>query len=139
MQPLEGGTSCCYAAQHAHYATADRCRLLNYLVGVPAVIFREHCRDRDFCRLARTIRRAALVVASAIIRRSARRPPNLSALSERAAAHATAWLTGIQPSDAISRRPLHLPVEYRGSAKECLDTVRKEINNWAGAKDARPS
>jgi hypothetical protein len=28
-----------YAAQAAHYAAADRYRLLNYLVGIPAVVF----------------------------------------------------------------------------------------------------
>jgi hypothetical protein len=28
-----------YAAQSAHYAASDRFRLLNYLVGIPAVAF----------------------------------------------------------------------------------------------------
>ena len=130
VQLLEEWHKRCYAAQHAHYATADRCRLLNYLVGVPAVIFASIVGTAIFADLADDTPRRLVVASVSILAAVLAALQTFLRFSERAAAHATAadWYSAIRRD---IEETLHLPVEYRGNAKECLDTVRKEINRVA--------
>jgi len=50
--------------------------------------------------------------------------------AERAAHHGTAgdWYSAIRRD---IEQTLHLPVEVRGTPKECLDRIRKEMNRVA--------
>ena len=127
-QLLEEWHKRCYAAQHAHYATADLCRLLNYLVGVPAVICASIVGTAIFADVADKSRIA--VGSVSILAAVLAALQTFLRFSERAASHAAAadWYSAIRRD---IEETLHLPVEYRGSAKECLDTVRKEINRVA--------
>jgi hypothetical protein len=130
VQLLEEWHRRCYAAQSAHYATADLCRLLNYLVGVPAVIFASIVGTAIFADLADDTPRRLVVASVSILAAVLAALQTFLRFSERAAAHATAgdWYSAIRRD---IEETLHLPVGYRGSAKECLDTVRKEINRVA--------
>jgi hypothetical protein len=130
VQLLEEWHKRCYAAQSAHYATADLCRLLNYLVGVPAVIFASIVGTAIFADLADDTPRRFAVASVSILAAVLAALQTFLRFSERAAAHATAgdWYSAIRRD---IEEMLHLPIEYRGSAKECLDTVRKEINRVA--------
>ena len=120
----------CYAAQHAHYATADMCRLLNYLVGVPAVIFASIVGTAVFADLADDTPRRFAIASVSILAAVLAALQTFLRFSERAASHAAAgdWYSAVRRD---IEETLHLPVEDRGSAKDCLDTVRKEINRVA--------
>src|SRR3954468_22817473 len=56
-----------YAAQLAHYASADRFRMLNYLVGVPAVIFSSVVGTALFAGLAKDSPRTWVVAWTRIL------------------------------------------------------------------------
>ena len=123
-----------YAAQSAHYSTADHFRLLNYWVGVPAVIFSSVVGTALFANLeadtAKTTTTRTVLVASAIISILAAILTGLQTFlrfAERAAHHATAgdWYSAIRRD---IEQLLSLPVEIRGKPKECLDSIRKEMN-----------
>ncbi len=127
-QLLEDWHKRCYAAQSAHYASADLFRLLNYLVGIPAVVFASIVGTAIFAGLERSDSSRTIVVASASILAAV-----LAGLQtflrfpERAAKHATAgnWYSAIRRD---IEQTLHLPVESRGKPKDCLDRIRKEMN-----------
>jgi len=56
-----------YAAQSAHYASADRFRTLNYVVGVPAVIFSSVVGTALFAGLEKDSPRTWLVASTSIL------------------------------------------------------------------------
>jgi hypothetical protein len=119
-----------YAAQSAHYASADRFRGLNYLVGVPAVIFSSVVGTAIFAGLEKNSPKAPLVALASILAAVLAGLQTFLRFSERAAQHATAadWYSAIRRD---IEQILHLPVKFRGKAKDCLDEVRKEMNRAA--------
>lgn len=119
-----------YAAQSAHYASADLFRTLNYLVGIPAVIFSSVVGTAIFAGLEKNSPRAPLVALASILAAVLAGLQTFLRFSERAAHHATAadWYSAIRRD---IEGTLHLPVEFRGKAKDCVDEVRKEMNRAA--------
>lgn len=119
-----------YAAQSAHYASADRFRLLNYLVGVPAVIFSSVVGTAIFAGLEKDSPRTLLVASASIVAAILAGLQTFLRFSEHASEHATAavWYSAVRRDiESI----LHLPPECRGPAKECVEKVRKEMNRAA--------
>src|SRR6266536_5765648 len=119
-----------YAAQSGHYASADLFRLLNYIVGVPAVVFASIVGTAIFADFANDRPRALAVGTVSIHAAVLAALQTFLRFSERAAQHATAadWYSAIRRD---IEETLHLPVECRGKAKDCLDNVRKEMNRAA--------
>lgn len=127
---LEDWHKRCYAAQSAHYASSDLCRLLNYVIGVPAVVFASVVGTAIFAGLEKDTPKALLVASASILAAVLAGLQTFLRFSERAAQHATAadWYSAIRRD---IEQTLHLPVEVRGKAKECLDQVRKDMNRVA--------
>ena len=122
-----------YAAQTAHYATADRFRLLNYVVGIPAIVFSSLVGTAIFAGLEKGNSKAPLVASASILAAVLAGLQTFLRFSERAGDHATAadWYSAIRRD---IEEILSLPIEFRGTAKDCLDSVRKEMN--LAAQDA---
>src|SRR6185295_6435687 len=116
-----------YAAQSAHYAAADLFRRLNYVVGVPAVVFSSVVGTAIFAGLEKETPRALVIASVSIIAAILAALQTFLRFSERAAPHATAgnWYSAIRRD---IEEILHLPVDHRGKVKDCLDAVRKEMN-----------
>jgi hypothetical protein len=129
-QLLEDWHRRCYAAQSAHYALADRFRLLNYIVGVPAVIFASIVGTAIFAGLEHNSPQTLVVATASILAAILAGLQTFLRFSERAAQHATAadWYSAIRRD---IEQTLHLPVGFRGRAKDCIDRVRKEMNRVA--------
>ena len=119
-----------YAAQSAHYAAADRFRLLNYVVGVPAIVFSSIVGTAIFAGLEQDAPRTLVVASISILAAVLGALQTFLRFPERASQHATAadWYSAIRRD---IEETLHLPVEFRGKAKDCLDSVRKEMNRVA--------
>lgn len=119
-----------YAAQSAHYASADRFRMLNYIVGVPAVIFSSVVGTALFAGLEKDSPRTWLIASASILAAVLGALQTFLRFAERATLHATAadWYSAIRRD---IEEILHLPVEDRGTPKECLDEVRQEMNRAA--------
>jgi hypothetical protein len=119
-----------YAAQSAHYASADRFRMLNYIVGVPAVIFSSVVGTALFAGLEKDSPRTWLIASTSILAAVLGALQTFLRFAERATLHATAadWYSAIRRD---IEEILHLPVEDRGTPKDCLDEVRKEMNRAA--------
>jgi hypothetical protein len=119
-----------YAAQSAHYASADRFRMLNYIVGVPAVIFSSVVGTALFAGLEKDSPRTWLIASASILAAVLGALQTFLRFAERATLHATAadWYSAIRRD---IEEILHLPVEDRGTPKDCLDEVRKEMNRAA--------
>ncbi len=126
-QLLEDWRKRVYAAQSAHYASADRFRLLNYVVGVPAIVFSSIVGTAIFVGLEKDSPRAFAVAFASIVAAVLSGLQTFLRFAERAAQHGTAgdWYSAIRRD---IEQILHLPVESRGKAKDCLDTIRKEMN-----------
>jgi hypothetical protein len=116
-----------YAAQSAHYAASDVCRLLNYVVGIPAVVFSSIVGTAIFAGLEHDTPRTLLVAGASILAAVLAGVQTFLRFPERAARHATAadWYSAIRRD---IEQIVHLPVESRGKAKDCLDRIRKEMN-----------
>ena len=116
-----------YAAQCAHYASAELLRLLHYIIGVPAVVFASIVGTAIFAGLEKDSPRALVVASVSILAAVLSALQTFLRLSERAAAHATAadWFSAVRRD---IEEVLHLPLESRGRAKDFLDRVRKEMN-----------
>jgi hypothetical protein len=129
-QVLEDWHQRCYAAQSAHYASADRCRRMNYLIGVPAIVFSSVVGTTIFAGLERDTPRALVVASISILAAVLAGLQTFLRFSEQAAQHGKAadWYSAIRRD---IEQTLHLPVESRGTAKDCLDTIRKEMNRVA--------
>jgi hypothetical protein len=119
-----------YAAQSAHYAAADRFRLLNYVVGIPAIVFSSVVGTAIFAGLEHDTPRTLVVAFASILAAVLTALQTFLRFPERATQHATAadWYSAIRRD---LEQTLHLPVESRGKAKDCLDRVRKEMNRVA--------
>lgn len=116
-----------YAAQSAHYAVANVCRRLNYALGIPAVILSSIVGTAIFAGLDHDSPRTIVVACVSILAAVLAGLQTFLRFPERAAQHATAadWYSAIRRD---IEQVLHLPVESRGKAKECLDRIRKEMN-----------
>ena len=116
-----------YAAQCAHYASAELLRRLHYLIGVPAVVFASIVGTAIFAGLQKDSPRAMVVASVSILAAILSALQTFLRLSERAAAHSTAadWYSAVRRD---IEEVLHLPVESRGKVKDFLDRVRKEMN-----------
>lgn len=127
VQLLEDWHRRVYAAQSAHYASADLFRLLNYIVGVPAAVFASIVGTAIFAGLEEGSPRALAVAFVSILAAVLAALQTFLRFSERAAKHGTAanWYSAIRRD---IEETLHLPVLSRGKAKDCLDKVRKEMN-----------
>jgi hypothetical protein len=127
---LEDWRSRVYAAQSAHYRAADLFRLLNYVVGVPAVVFASLVGTALFTGLEKdspaTPWIASVSIAAAILAAL----QTFLRFAERAANHATAgdWYSALRRD---IEQTIHLPADLRGTPKECLDRIRKEMNRVA--------
>jgi hypothetical protein len=119
-----------YAAQSAHYASADRFRTLNYVVGVPAVVFSSVVGTALFAGLEKDSPRTWLVASISIIAAMLGALQTFLRFAERATLHATAgdWYSAIRRD---IEEIIHLPIEMRGAPKDCLDEIRKEMNRLA--------
>jgi hypothetical protein len=119
-----------YAAQTAHYASADRFRTLNYVVGVPAVIFSSMVGTALFAGLEKDSPRTWMVASTSILAAVLGALQTFLRFAERATLHASAadWYSAIRRD---IEEILHLPVEDRGTPKDCLDEIRKEMNRAA--------
>jgi hypothetical protein len=124
---LEDWRSRVYAAQAAHYGAADIFRLLNYVVGVPAVVFASMVGTALFAGLEKDSGRTMLVASASILAAVLAGLQTFLRFAERAAHHATAgdWYSAIRRD---IEQTLTLPVEVRGKPKDCLDKIRKEMN-----------
>ncbi|HEY5307072.1 MAG TPA: SLATT domain-containing protein, partial [Casimicrobiaceae bacterium] len=95
---LEDWHKRCYAAQSAHYASSDLCRLLNYVIGVPAVVFASVVGTAIFAGLEKDTPKALLVASASILAAVLAGLQTFLRFSERAAQHATAadWYSAIR-------------------------------------------
>jgi hypothetical protein len=119
-----------YAAQSAHYAAADLFRRLNYLVGIPAVVFSSIVGTAIFAGLEKDSPKALVIASVSIVAAVLAGLQTFLRFSERAGQHANAadWYSAIRRD---IEEILHLPIECRGKPKDCLDEVRKEMNRVA--------
>jgi hypothetical protein len=126
-QLLEDWRKRAYAAQSAHYAASDVCRRLNYFLGIPAVVFSSIVGTAIFAGLDHDSPKTDLVACVSILAAVLAGLQTFLRFPERAAQHATAadWYSAIRRD---IEQILHLPVESRGKAKDCLDRIRKEMN-----------
>ena len=127
VELLEDWRKRAYAAQSAHYAAANVCRRLNYALGVPAVVFSSIVGTAIFAGLEHDSPRTIVVACVSILAAVLAGLQTFLRFPERAAQHATAadWYSAIRRD---IEQTLHLPVESRGKAKDCLDRIRKEMN-----------
>jgi len=119
-----------YAAQSAHYVAADLFRLLNYVVGIPAIVFSSIVGTALFAGLERESPHAPWIALASISAAVLAGLQTFLRFPERASLHATAghWYSAIRRD---IEEMLHLRIESRGAAKGCLDTIRKEMNRAA--------
>ena len=119
-----------YAAQSAHYRAADVFRMLNYIVGVPAVVFASLVGTAVFAGLEKDSTKSLMVASASILAAVLAGLQTFLRFAERAAHHATAgdWYSAVRRD---IEQTLHLPVEVRGTPKENLDRIRKEMNRVA--------
>jgi hypothetical protein len=124
---LEDWRARVYAAQSAHYRSAGLFRLLNYFVGVPAVVFSSVVGTAIFAGLKKDSSWALWVGVVSIGAAVLAGLQTFFRFSERAAQHETAadWYSAIRRDIEEIQ---HLPDEYRGEPKVCFDKLRKEMN-----------
>lgn len=129
-QLLENWHQRAYAAQAAHYAAADRFRFLNYLVGVPAIVFSSIVGTAIFAGLQQDSPQTLAVASISIVAAILGGLQTFLRFPERGSQHGTAadWYSAIRRD---LEETLHLPVVARGKAKDCLDRIRKEMNRVA--------
>jgi hypothetical protein len=116
-----------YAAQAAHYTSADRFRLLNYFLGVPAAIFSSVVGTALFAGLEKDSPRTLAVASVSILAAILAALQTFLRFAERASQHAIAgdWYAAIRRD---IEQLIHLLPADRGSPKACLDEIRKEMN-----------
>jgi hypothetical protein len=116
-----------YAAQTAHYASADNLRLLNYLIGVPSAVLSSIVGTAIFAGLEKESAQTYVVACISILTAVLAGLQTFLRFPERAVQHATAgdWYSAVRRDIEAT---LHLPIEFRGKAKDCLDRFRKEMN-----------
>ena len=94
---------------------------------MPAVVFSSIVGTALFAGLEHDSPRTLAVASASILAAVLAGLQTFLRFPERAAQHATAadWYSAIRRD---IEEILHLPVEFRGGAKDCLDSVRKEMN-----------
>jgi hypothetical protein len=114
----------------AHYASADTLRLLNYFIGVPAAILSSIVGTAVFAGLEKGSAQTYIIASISILTAVLAGLQTFLRFSERAVQHATAgdWYSAVRRDIEAT---LHLPIEFRGRAKDCLDKFRKEMNRVA--------
>ena len=129
---LQDWRSRVYAAQSAYYETAEKLQRRNYLLGVPVIIVSTLVGTAVFADWSKTgllkwifgsVSMAAAILAGL---------QTFLKFGENATLNGTAadWFAAIRRDiDQV----LALPPELRGHPKECLDSIRQEINR-AGQK-----
>jgi len=119
-----------YAAQSAHYASADHFRRLNYGIGVPAIVLSSVVGTTVFAGLAKESPSSWIVASISILSAVLAGLQTFLRFAERETLHATAadWYSAIRRD---IEQVLHLSVAERGKPKDCLDEVRKEMNRAA--------
>ena len=102
-----------YAAQSAHYASADLFRTLNYVVGVPAVILSSVVGTSLFAGLDKDSPRTLLVASTSIVAAILGALQTFLRFAERATLHASAadWYSAI-------RRDIESHLCLRGTADQ---------------------
>lgn len=116
-----------FAAQQAHYKSADLFRFLNYLLGVPAIIFSSIVGTAIFAGLEKDSPRTLIVASASIIAAVLTGLQTFLRFPERALQHAKAgaWYSAIRRD---IEQTLHLSIKDREKAKDFVDKTRKEIN-----------
>jgi len=116
-----------YAAQASHYALADRFRALNYLVGIPAIVFSSVVGTALFAGLEKDSPRTFFIASVSIVSAVLAALQTFLRFAERVSQHATAgdWYSAIRRD---IEQLLHLRPEDRGVPKACLDEIRKAMN-----------
>jgi len=119
-----------YAAQSAHYASADFFRRLNYLVGIPTMAFSSIVGTALFIGLEKDSPRRWLVAGTSICAAVLAALQTFLRFGEQATLHARAadWYSAIRRD---IEEVLVLSLTDRGTPKECLDRIRKEMNRAA--------
>ena len=131
-QLLEEWHARVYAAQAAYYEVAEQLRRRNYQLGIPVVIvssvvgtavFADLGQDSTYKWVVGSISLAAAVLASL---------QTFLKFGENATLHGAAadWFSAIRRD---IEQVLALPPELRGHPKQCLDSIRQEMNK-AGQK-----
>jgi len=124
---LEDWRNRVYAAQMAHYSSANQLRVLHYAVGIPAVVFSSIVGTAVFGGLEKDEPRTMWVASISILAAALAALQTFMRFPERASIHATAgdWYSAIRRD---IEQVLHLPVEVRDPPRKCLDAIRKEMN-----------
>jgi hypothetical protein len=116
-----------YAAQASHYALADRFRILNYLVGIPAVVFSSVVGTALFAGLEKDSPRTFFIASVSIVSAVLAALQTFLRFAERVSQHATAgdWYSAIRRD---IEQLIHMRPDDRGIPKACLDEIRQAMN-----------
>jgi len=121
-----------YAAQAAYYEVAERLRRRNYQLGIPVVIVSSMVGTAVFADVGQDSTYKWVVGAVSLIAAVIASLQTFLKLGESATLHGAAadWFAAIRRD---IEQVLALPPELRGHPKQCLDSIRHEINK-AGQK-----
>lgn len=121
-----------YAAQAAYYSEAERLRRRNYQLGIPVVIVSSLVGTAVFSNVADDPRYRLWVGSVSILAAILASLQTFLKFGESATLHGAAadWFAAIRRD---IEEVLALPLEMRGSPKQCLDSIRQEMNK-AGQK-----
>jgi hypothetical protein len=121
-----------YAAQTAYYEIGERFRHLNYLLGIPVVIVSSLVGTAIFADISKVDSHRWLIGSVSIVAGILSSLQTFLKFGENATLHGAAgdWFAAIRRD---IEQLLALPAEMRGSPKECLDSIRQEMNK-AGQK-----
>ena len=121
-----------YAAQAAYYGEAERLRRRNYQLGIPVVIVSSLVGTAVFSNWADDPRFKWLVGGVSILAAILASLQTFLKFGESATLHGAAadWFAAIRRD---IEEVLALPLALRGSPKQCLDSIRHEMNK-AGQK-----
>ena len=121
-----------YAAQSAYYETAEKLHRRNYWLGIPVIIVSSVVGTAVFSDWSKEGPLKWVVGSVSILAAILAGLQTFLKFGENATLHGTAadWFAAIRRDiDEL----LALPAELRGHPKECLDSIRQEINK-AGQK-----
>jgi len=121
-----------YAAQTAYYEEAERLRHRNYQLGIPVVIVSSLVGTALFADLGKEATFRWWVGGISILAAVLASLQTFMKFGENATLHGMAadWFAAIRRD---IEETLAMPVALRGNPKECLDSIRQEMNK-AGQK-----
>jgi hypothetical protein len=121
-----------YAAQTSYYEVAERLRRQNYLLGIPVVILSSIVGTAVFADWGNATAYKWWVGSVSILAAVLAGLQTFLKFGENATLHGTAadWFAAIRRD---IEQLLALPPDLRGHPKQCLDSIRHEINK-AGQK-----